>query len=191
MARKRYKPEEIVAKLRQVDVLVSQGQNMVDAIRQIGVSEVTYYRWRQEFGGLKIEQVKRLKDLELENSRLRKAVLDDPAQSLRAREGWFDSVAFLISFSPGIPFPGSQIKSKSCGSFFSDELDFILGKHLERQNEQPKADWPGRNDESVRRLLENYRNETALIICSWCCRAWRRDPERWRELHPGLCGVSG
>src|SRR5947208_6030827 len=70
MARKRYKPEEIVAKLRQIDVLVSQGQNMVDAIRQIGVSEVTYYRWRQEFGGLKIEQVKRLKDLELENSRL-------------------------------------------------------------------------------------------------------------------------
>src|SRR5262249_2685772 len=64
-----YKPEEIVAKLRQVDVLVSQGQNMVDAIRQIGVSEVTYYRWRQKFGGLKTEQVKRLKDLELENSR--------------------------------------------------------------------------------------------------------------------------
>jgi putative transposase len=60
MARKRYKPEEIVAKLRQVDILVSQGQNMVDAIRQIGVSEVKYYRWRQEFGGLKTEQVKRL-----------------------------------------------------------------------------------------------------------------------------------
>ena len=76
MARKRYKPEEIVAKLRQVDVLVSQGQNMADAIRQIGVSEVTYYRWRQEFGGLKTDQVKRLKDLELENSRLRKAVSD-------------------------------------------------------------------------------------------------------------------
>src|SRR5262249_24117306 len=76
MARKRYKPEEIVAKLRQVDVLVSQGQPMADAIRQIGVSEVTYYRWRQEFGGLKTEQVKRLKDLKLENSRLRKAVSD-------------------------------------------------------------------------------------------------------------------
>ena len=74
MARKRYKPEEIVAKLRQVDVLVSQEQPM--AIRQMGVSEVTYYRWRQEFGGLKSEQVKRLKDLELENSRLRKAVSD-------------------------------------------------------------------------------------------------------------------
>ncbi|MGA8694976.1 MAG: IS3 family transposase [Xanthobacteraceae bacterium] len=76
MPRKRYKPEEIVAKLRQVDVLVSQGQSMVEAIRQIGVSEVTFYRWRQEFGGLKIEQVKRLKELELENSRLRKAVSD-------------------------------------------------------------------------------------------------------------------
>ena len=53
MPRKHHKPEEIVAKLRQVDVLVSQGQNIADAIRRIGVSEVTYYRWRQEFGGLK------------------------------------------------------------------------------------------------------------------------------------------
>ena len=52
MTRKRHKPEEIVAKLRQVDVLVSQGQSVADAIRSIGVTEVTYYRWRQEFGGL-------------------------------------------------------------------------------------------------------------------------------------------
>ena len=73
---KRYTPEEIVAKLRQVDVLVSQGQNIADAIRQIGVSEVTYYRWRQEYGGLKADQVKRLKQLEQENSRLRRAVSD-------------------------------------------------------------------------------------------------------------------
>ena len=64
MPKKRYTPEEIVAKLRQVDVLVSQGQNIADAIRQIGVSEVTYYRWRQEYGGLKTDQVKRLKELE-------------------------------------------------------------------------------------------------------------------------------
>ena len=76
MPKKRYRPEEIVAKLRQVDVLVSQGQNIADAIRQIGVSEVTYYRWRQEYGGLKTEQVKRLKELEQENSRLRKAISD-------------------------------------------------------------------------------------------------------------------
>jgi transposase-like protein len=76
MARKRYKPEEIVAKLRQVDVPVSQGQSVVDAVRSIGVTDVTYYRWRSEFGGLKTDQVKRMKDLELENQRLRKAVSD-------------------------------------------------------------------------------------------------------------------
>jgi hypothetical protein len=86
MARKRYKPEEIVAKLQQVDVLVSQGQNMVDATRQIAVSEVTYYRWRQKFGGRKIEQVKRLKDLELENSRVRKAVSDLTLDTLILQE---------------------------------------------------------------------------------------------------------
>ncbi len=76
MARKRYKLEEIVAKLRQVDVLVSQGQSVTDAVRSIGVTDVTYYRWRSEFGGLKTDQVKRMKDLELENQRLRKAVSD-------------------------------------------------------------------------------------------------------------------
>ena len=61
MPKKRHKPEEIVAKLRQVDVLVSQGQSVADAVRAIGVTEVTYYRWRQEYGGLKSDQVKRLK----------------------------------------------------------------------------------------------------------------------------------
>ena len=76
MPRKHHKPEEIVAKLRQVDVLVSQGQQIADAIRQIGVSEVTYYRWRQEYGGLKTDQVKRLKELEQENNRLRRVVSD-------------------------------------------------------------------------------------------------------------------
>ena len=74
MPRKKHTPEEIVAKLRQVDVVVSQGTPVSDAIRQIGVTEVTYYRWRQEYGGLKLDQVKRLKELELENARLRKAV---------------------------------------------------------------------------------------------------------------------
>ena len=76
MPRKSYKPEEIVAKLRQVDVVTSQGQSVAEAIRLIGVSEVTYYRWRQEYGGLKSDQVKRLKELETENTRLRRAVSD-------------------------------------------------------------------------------------------------------------------
>ena len=86
MPRKRYKPEEIVAKLRQVDALVSQGQSVVDAVRSIGVTDVTYYRWRSEFGGLKTDQVKRMKDLELENQRLRKAVSDLTLDKLILKE---------------------------------------------------------------------------------------------------------
>ena len=76
MARKRHTAEEIVANLRQVDVLSSQGRPIADAIRAIGVTEVTYYRWRNEYGGLKGDQVKRLKELESENARLRRAVSD-------------------------------------------------------------------------------------------------------------------
>lgn len=76
MPKKRHKPEEIVAKLRQVDVLTSQGMSVADSIRQIGVTEVTYYRWRNEYGGLKTDQVRRIKELEKENLRLRKAVSD-------------------------------------------------------------------------------------------------------------------
>jgi putative transposase len=76
MARKRHKPEEIVAKLRQVDVLTAQGTSVAEAVRSIGVTEVTYYRWRQEYGGLKTDQVRRMKELERENQRLRQAVAD-------------------------------------------------------------------------------------------------------------------
>jgi transposase-like protein len=78
--------EEIVAKLRQVDVLVSQGQSVADAVRSIGVTEVTYYRWRQEYGGLKADQVKRLKQLEAENARLRRAVADLTLDKLILKE---------------------------------------------------------------------------------------------------------
>ena len=76
MPRKRHSAEEIVTKLRQVDVLSSQGRPVAEAIRSIGVTEVTYYRWRSEYGGLKGDQVKRLKELETENSRLRRAISD-------------------------------------------------------------------------------------------------------------------
>lgn len=86
MARKRFKPEEIVAKLRQVEVLTAQGKSVAEAIRSIGVTEVTYYRWRQEYGGLKGDQVKRLKDLEQENLRLRKAVSDLTLEKLILKE---------------------------------------------------------------------------------------------------------
>lgn len=76
MPRKRHAPEEIVAKLRQVEVLTAQGRPVAEAIRSIGVTEVTFYRWRTEYGGLKGDQVKRLKELEAENARLRRAVSD-------------------------------------------------------------------------------------------------------------------
>ena len=86
MARKTYRPEEIVAKLRQVDVLASQGRPVAEAIRTIGVTPFTYYRWRREYGGLKTDQVKRLKELEKENERLRKAVSDLTLEKLILRE---------------------------------------------------------------------------------------------------------
>ena len=86
MASKRHKPEEIVAKLRQVDVLTAQGRAVAEAVRTIGVTEVTYYRWRQEYGGLKSDQVKRLKELETENARLRKAVSDLTLEKLILKE---------------------------------------------------------------------------------------------------------
>jgi putative transposase len=83
---RRPKPEEIVSKLRQVDVLVSQGKTVADSVRSIGVTEVTYYRWRKEYGGLKLDQVKRLKELETENLRLRKAIADLTLDKLILKE---------------------------------------------------------------------------------------------------------
>ena len=76
MAIKRHKPEEIVAKLRQVEVLVGQGMPRIEAIRQISITEQTYYRWRKQYGGMGTDQLKELKRLRKENERLRKAVSD-------------------------------------------------------------------------------------------------------------------
>ncbi len=76
MAEKREKPKDIVSKLRQVEVLQGQGMTVADAVRQIGVTQQTYYRWRKLYGGMGRVQLKRLKDLEKENQRLRRAVSD-------------------------------------------------------------------------------------------------------------------
>jgi len=86
MPRKIYKAGEIIAKLRQVEVLTSQGQSVVDALRSIGVSDATYCRWRREYGGLKVDQEKRLKELEAQNARLRRAVSDLTAERLILKE---------------------------------------------------------------------------------------------------------
>ena len=76
MSQKRYRPEEIIAKLREAEVLIGQGKKVPEAVKAIGISEVTYYRWRKEYGGMDVSQAKRLKELEQENARLRKAVSD-------------------------------------------------------------------------------------------------------------------
>ncbi|MCJ2011763.1 IS3 family transposase [Methylobacterium sp. J-076] len=89
MGRKKHTAEEIVAKLRQVDVLVSRGRKVAEAIRSIEVTEVTYYRWRSEYGGLKGDQVKRLKSLETESQRLRRAISDLTLEKLILKEAAF------------------------------------------------------------------------------------------------------
>ena len=76
MRKKRYRPEQIIAKLREVDILLSQGYLVAQVIKTLEISEVTYYRWRKEYGGMNTSQAKRLKELEKENTRLRRAVSD-------------------------------------------------------------------------------------------------------------------
>ena len=76
MVRKGFKPEQIIGKLREAEVLLSQGSTVSEASRKIGVTEQTYYRWRKEYGGMRVEQARRLKELEKKNSRLKKLVAD-------------------------------------------------------------------------------------------------------------------
>ena len=76
MGKRSYKPEQVIGKLREAEVLLSQGHPIVEVIRKVGISECTYYRWRKEYGGMRIDQAKRLKEIEKENGRLRKLVAD-------------------------------------------------------------------------------------------------------------------
>lgn len=76
MGRIRFTPEQIIGKLREAEVLLGQGTNIGEAIRKLGVSEQTYYRWRREYGGMRVDQARRLKELEQENVRLKKLVAD-------------------------------------------------------------------------------------------------------------------
>ena len=76
MGAKRYKPEEIISKLREAEVLLAEGVSVCEVVRRLGVTQVTYYRWRKEYGGMKVDQAKRLKDLEKENVRLKRLLAD-------------------------------------------------------------------------------------------------------------------
>ena len=76
MGRRKHRPEEIISKLREAEVMLAHGANVAEVSKSIGVTEQTYYRWRKEYGGMKVSQAKRLKEMEKENARLRKAVSD-------------------------------------------------------------------------------------------------------------------
>jgi transposase-like protein len=76
MVKKTYTPEQIINKLREAEICLSQGGSIIEASRKIGVTEQTYYRWRKEYGGMRVEQARRLKELEKENARLKKLVAD-------------------------------------------------------------------------------------------------------------------
>ena len=86
MSKKRYSPEEMVNKLREADVLIAQGQTVAQASKRIGVTSFTYYRWRKEYGGMKTNQAKRLKELERENARLKRLLADAELDKAILRE---------------------------------------------------------------------------------------------------------
>ena len=86
MSRKRFSPEQIIGILREADVKLSQGKNVGQLCREMGITEQSYYRWRKEYGGMKGAQVKRLKELERENGRLKKAVADLTLDKLILKE---------------------------------------------------------------------------------------------------------
>jgi len=86
MAKKRYNAEEIIHKLREGEVLLAQGSSIAQACKQLGITDQTYYRWRKSYGGMKVDQAKRLKELEAENARLKRAVADLTVDKLILKE---------------------------------------------------------------------------------------------------------
>ncbi len=86
MPRKRHTPEQIIRKLREAEVELAKGQTTLDAVRKLGITEQTYYRWRKEFGGLRMDQAKRLKELEKENSRLKRLLAEQALDNAILKE---------------------------------------------------------------------------------------------------------
>lgn len=87
MGTKRYKPEEIISKLREAEILLAEGVSVGGVVRRLGVTQVTYYRWRKEYGGMKVEQAKRLKGLEKENAQLKRLLADAELDNAILKEG--------------------------------------------------------------------------------------------------------
>ncbi|MGI9510155.1 MAG: IS3 family transposase [Geminicoccaceae bacterium] len=182
MANKRHKPEEIVQKLRQVDVLVGQGMARVDAIREVRITEQTYYRWRKQYGGMGTDQLRELKRLQKENDRLRKAVSDLTLDKLILKEA-----------APGKLLSPSRrracIDQVRCQFRISERrVCRVLGQHRSTQRYRPR----GRADEDrlVADMIEltrqygryGYRRIAALLRdAGWQVsdgrieRLWRRE----------------
>ncbi|WP_279484015.1 IS3 family transposase [Aureimonas sp. SK2] len=181
MGQKKHKPEEIVAKLRQVDVLLSQGRPVAEAIRAIGVTPFTYYRWRKEFGGLKLDQVKRLKDLEKENERLRKAVSDLTLEKLILKEAAFGKLV-----SPARRRRCIEHVMKMHG--VKERLACrVLGQHRSTQRKAPKgrADDAGLTADIIELATRygryGYRRITALLRdAGWLVNV-KRVERIWRQ----------
>ncbi|MFN7635134.1 MAG: IS3 family transposase [Acetobacteraceae bacterium] len=189
--KKSHTPEEIVAKLRQAEVLVGQGKTVADAVRAIGVTEPTYYRWRTEFGGLKLDQVKRLKELERENARLRKAVSELTLEKVILKEAAFGKMV-------------SPARRRVCVEHVVRELDVserkacaVLGQHRSTQRKAPR----GADDEAAltadivelakRYGRYGYRRITALLRdAGWSVtrkrveRIWRREGLKVPQRQP-------
>ncbi|MDB0037674.1 IS3 family transposase [Ascidiaceihabitans sp.] len=182
MAIKRPKPEEIVVKLRQVEVLMGQGMPRIDAIRQISVTEQTYYRWKKKYGGMGTEQLKELKRLQKENERLRRAVSDLTLDKLILKEAAFGKLLSPSRRRAYIDLVRSQMKISE------RRVCRALGQHRSTQRRLPK----GRADEErlVADMIEltrqygryGYRRVAALLRdAGWQVndkrveRLWRRE----------------
>ncbi|UWQ47217.1 IS3 family transposase [Leisingera aquaemixtae] len=182
MATKRPKPEEIVVKLRQVEVLMGQGMPRIDAIRQIGVTEQTYYRWKKKYGGMGTEQLKELKRLQKENERLRRAVSDLTLDKLILSEAAKGKLLSPSRRRACIDHVRSQIKVSE------RRVCRVLGQHRSTQRRLPQ----GRADEErlVADMIEltrqygryGYRRVAALLRdAGWQVndkrveRLWRRE----------------
>ena len=163
MSRKRHKPEEIVAKLRQVEVLTAQGRTMSEAIRSIGVTEVTFYRWRQEYGGLKGDQVKRLKALEAENTRLRRAVSDLTLEKLILREAAAGNFQ-----APPVAAPASTVLSPSTACPSAWRAVFS-GSTARRSARFPRPRMTRRRSRPTSSRSPSSTAATAIVGSPRCC----------------------
>ncbi|WP_139111458.1 IS3 family transposase [Sphingobium sp. Ndbn-10] len=205
MPSKKHKPEEIIGKLREVEIVLAQGASTAEACRRIGVSEQTYYRWRKEYGGLKTDQARRMKDLEKENQRLRRAISDLTLDKLILQEA-----------APGKLL--SPARRRRCIDHVRGNLPIrmserricrVLGQHRSTQRKVPRgADDEQALTEDIIALAKQYgrygyRRVTALLChAGWTVnhkrveRIWRREglkvpprqPKRGRLwLNDGSC----